>query len=191
VTAFASSVARSWVRLYTRGIPSDLRDARRAEIESDIWEHRQAEPAVSLLLRVILGVPADLVWRVEHRQGGLLRRALRRMGCIVRGLRHNGWLLWPMFMYLVWLTGGLGLGVPSGVGPYERLTMFAAAIVTGAGILLLRGRAPRLGATLVAAGCLPLSVVMVQHAPLLPIFALLAVRAALNRRDALRAAPPA
>ena len=30
-------LAHSWVTLYTRGLPAGRRDARRAEITSDLW----------------------------------------------------------------------------------------------------------------------------------------------------------
>jgi hypothetical protein len=67
-------LARAWVRLYTCGLPVDRRDARRAEITSDVWEHthdgaRNGSGAVaaSVLRRVIAGMPADLAWRVETR----------------------------------------------------------------------------------------------------------------------------
>lgn len=74
-------LAQSWVALYTRGLPSDLRDARRAEIASDLWEHRNhGSPnesggmASGIVGRVVAGVPADISWRVEEqrfaRKGG-------------------------------------------------------------------------------------------------------------------------
>jgi hypothetical protein len=34
----AASLVRSWTWLYTCGLPAAVRDARRAEIESDLWE---------------------------------------------------------------------------------------------------------------------------------------------------------
>ena len=34
----AAGVARWWTRCYTAGLPLDLREARRAEVESDLWE---------------------------------------------------------------------------------------------------------------------------------------------------------
>ena len=32
------SLVRNWARAYTFGLPSGIREERRAEIESDIWE---------------------------------------------------------------------------------------------------------------------------------------------------------
>ena len=34
-------VAEGWVACYTRGLPGEVRDARRAELRSDLFEHRQ------------------------------------------------------------------------------------------------------------------------------------------------------
>ena len=68
---FARRLARRWVLLYTAPLPRDERDARRAEIDSDLWEHLAdaqadqqslviAQPAV--LARMLFGVPSDLIW---------------------------------------------------------------------------------------------------------------------------------
>ena len=70
----AAALARGWVRLYTSGMPSDLRDVRRAEIEADLWDHQQAARdedaagariAAEILLRTLFGIPDDIGWRRE------------------------------------------------------------------------------------------------------------------------------
>jgi hypothetical protein len=68
-------LAQAWVALYTRGLPADRRDARRAEISSDLWEQcydgsRDGSGSVSasVLGRVLAGVPADISWRAEERR---------------------------------------------------------------------------------------------------------------------------
>jgi hypothetical protein len=59
----AVSVTRWWTRLYTAGLPSDLREARRAEIESDLWESvSDGAPARHILARLALGMTDDLTW---------------------------------------------------------------------------------------------------------------------------------
>ena len=70
---FAIAVVRAWTRLYTWRLPAAVREARRAEIESDLWEfqrdsdnHRHFNPAVHTLIRLLLGVPDDLHWRAAH-----------------------------------------------------------------------------------------------------------------------------
>jgi hypothetical protein len=73
-TAFASAAAHIvhlWTATYTLGIASHVRSARRAEIASDIWEQRAdagTSPlalAISLCSRMLRGIPADLLWRVN------------------------------------------------------------------------------------------------------------------------------
>jgi len=71
-----AGLVRRWVRLYTRGLPAELRDGRRDEIDADLWS--QLEEATLLgrplgstnteiVTRWLAGIPADLSWRIEHR----------------------------------------------------------------------------------------------------------------------------
>jgi len=61
-----------WVAFYTRGLPREVRDARRAELRSDLWEHLQHAAAnghsrlrrsVQVGGRVVRGMADDLWWR--------------------------------------------------------------------------------------------------------------------------------
>ena len=79
----AVAAVRWWTRLYTWRMEPALGEARRAEIESDLWEFRQdrahgsdVSPAAQVLVRLLRGVPADLAWRTEHTVAG--ERSLRR-----------------------------------------------------------------------------------------------------------------
>ena len=72
--ATALGLVRAWTRLYTARMAPEARDARRNEIESDLWEfhedarRRGASPAgiaLHMLLRLALGAPDDLLWRAE------------------------------------------------------------------------------------------------------------------------------
>jgi len=85
----ASALARAWVWLYTARLPEQLRNARRAEIEADLWEHQhdrllsRTAPGVAateILLRTWLGAFDDLGWRFEvlqaARSGSNNRRIL-------------------------------------------------------------------------------------------------------------------
>jgi uncharacterized protein (TIGR03435 family) len=70
---FAQACVRVWTWLYTYGLPYDERVRRCKEIESDLWEfeadRRATQPAVSaihLLLRLVLGIPDDIGWRVRQ-----------------------------------------------------------------------------------------------------------------------------
>ena len=69
----AIAVVRAWTRLYTWRMPAGIRETRRAEIESDLWEfchHPDPEndrsSALHVLARLLLGIQDDLSWRVEH-----------------------------------------------------------------------------------------------------------------------------
>lgn len=68
----AVGLTRTWTAAYTTGLPRDLKQGRRAEIESDLWEHWQdasaeGQPvgvaAGEVLGRCLRGIPADLFWR--------------------------------------------------------------------------------------------------------------------------------
>ena len=73
----ALSIARAWVWLYTWRMPPELSVTRRAEIDSDLWDHhtdaqeagvRPSITTLEMLLRTCLGVPDDLSWCIEVRQ---------------------------------------------------------------------------------------------------------------------------
>ena len=64
-------LVRAWTRVYTWRLPQPLRESRRAEIESDLWESRhdagrRQSPAVQVIVRLLLGIPDDLQWRMAH-----------------------------------------------------------------------------------------------------------------------------
>jgi hypothetical protein len=78
------ALIRSWTTLYTCGLPADLRESRRMEIDSDLWEHQhlaQVERApamhtvLEMLFRLVMGMPADFTWRLER---GSMARAKKR-----------------------------------------------------------------------------------------------------------------
>lgn len=71
----AADLVRRWTWLYTCGLDADVRDARRAEIESDLWDFRddvktsganEPSAAAHVLARLALGIADDLLWRREH-----------------------------------------------------------------------------------------------------------------------------
>jgi len=96
----ARALVRAWVRVYTSGMPLDLRDARRAEVDSDLWEHdhdarahgvSRAMTAIDILVRTLLGVPDDIGWRLDAWQE---RRAApdRRVGTMPISVKHVRWM---------------------------------------------------------------------------------------------------
>lgn len=61
-----------WTWLYTVNLPPMLRDRRRREVASDLWE-QEHDPEVRditwrwhMLWRLVCGMPDDLRWRFEH-----------------------------------------------------------------------------------------------------------------------------
>lgn len=64
-------LVRTWTRVYTWNLDSTIRDDRRAEIDSDIWEQVHAPDASSMVAfeilgRLLLGLSADVQWRFEQ-----------------------------------------------------------------------------------------------------------------------------
>ena len=71
----AAGWVRRWVALYTRGLPAEIQQERRDEIDSDLWSqlHDAAESAPTeeslageIVARLVFGIPADLSWRLEQ-----------------------------------------------------------------------------------------------------------------------------
>jgi len=71
----AARLVRTWVHLYTSGLPDQVRDDRRAEIESDLWSQlsekslsgsNDGRVGIEILVRLVAGIPADLSWRSEQ-----------------------------------------------------------------------------------------------------------------------------
>lgn len=61
----AIALTRLWTRAYTVGLPERVREARLAEIESDLWEslHDPEFPQPQILPRLAAGVMDDVRWR--------------------------------------------------------------------------------------------------------------------------------
>lgn len=86
----AVDLVRAWTRLYTWRLSPEAREMRRAEIDSDLWEFQQdaarsssVSPALHVLLRLLIGVPDDLFWRVE--QADVIRKPLLRTTIALTG----------------------------------------------------------------------------------------------------------
>jgi hypothetical protein len=65
--SFAVALVRAWTRIYTWGMDPRARDARVAEIESDLWEGVQSgDGAPAIIVRLLFGLVDDLVWRTTY-----------------------------------------------------------------------------------------------------------------------------
>jgi len=94
------AAVRAWTWLYTSGLPLGLRERRREEIESDLWESiadGRDRRILALLIasRLIAGIPDDLGWRAEHGPPNTARRwrlaltALAILGLWLAGQRNS------------------------------------------------------------------------------------------------------
>lgn len=165
----------AWVRVYTAGLAPPARNARRDEIASDTWEEVRAggdQTAASLAARCLLGMPADIAWRVEQanaatRAAGAVLFLLQRLETWARWVNGKGipavsWLLGALYA-----GGGLLLVALS---PLAREEPPAAVALLGglcllAGVLVLQGRRflprrPLLGLGMVALGAVPPALVL-------------------------------
>lgn len=67
----ARRAVRAWTRLYTWRLPPLLRDRRRAEVDSDLWESAHdptatnAGDCLATIWRLLVGMPDDLRWRAD------------------------------------------------------------------------------------------------------------------------------
>jgi len=168
VLDLAVGMTRSWVSLYTSGLPPECRDARRTEIDSDLWEQQrtadllnqpQGETSLQLLARLVLGIPSDVTWRLETGHSVSGERSIRMNEALyMRGLVAVGVAL-ALLVVIVgvgsifnafedgdnsgWVWGG-SLSALSGV-----------AVMVG---LLISRPNPLLGIGLVAAGAITIAV---------------------------------
>lgn len=167
--ALAVGFVRTWVSVYTLGLPPRLRDARRLEIDCDLWEQRQLaeynrEPtlgtAIEMLVRTLLGAFSDITWRVEA--GSSARR--NRSNNMNDSLTMRGLLALAFLVALA--PAGFAISVLAGGGDLsssERLIFgviwmtMTALMVTG---LAISSSRPRLGIGLVTLGAIGISVGM-------------------------------
>lgn len=119
----SAGLARSWVAVYTRGLPAPVRRERRDEITSDLWEQQRAAEekgagrasiAVYVLLRIVLGIPSDIAWRIET--GAIVSSGKER------GMRVQSWMSWQSY-------GGSGRGEKIFLACTGMLLIYQAAIV--------------------------------------------------------------
>lgn len=189
----------AWVRVYTAGLAAPVRDARRNEIASDTWEEIRAgndDAAASLAARCLLGIPADIAWRVEQanalsRASGAVLAILQRLEAGARWVNGKGIPAVSALLGALYTIGGLLL---ISLSPLAREEPPAAVAMLGglcllAGVLILQGRRflpgrPLLGVSMVALGAVPAALVLFQTV-VIPVATLLALADA--ARTAIRA----
>lgn len=191
---FAITLIRAWTGTYTRGLPAELRAQRREEVDCDLWEQQrladlELEPvtgtAVEVILRLVLGVPADVLWRLEAgasaRSGKVtqVNESLMMRGLLTIALAIAAFPLIIGILVFVGLNGDMSDSDRAWFGPIQ--IAIGSTIICG---LVMSLRRPVLGIGLVAAGVIAISALWYWAAMItVPIgFGLLAVAYARARR---------
>jgi hypothetical protein len=164
--SIAIGAVRTWVALYTFGLPSNLRDERRTEVDCDLWEqrlsaHLQGERALAtageVVLRLILGMISDIMWRV---QASLSARSDRSMK-VNESLTARGLFCVALVVAALPLVFGLSIMArypePAGV-LYGLGQALSAGILIGG--LAFSSTRPQLGLAMVALGVLGVTAFM-------------------------------
>lgn len=115
--AVVIALAEGWTRLYTCGLPPDLREDRRAEIASDLWEHQHdaevkqesaTRAALEILIRLVAGMPADCAWRLESGAGTRTKKRSMAMHTTSRTMQI---LTITACIIVIGLMGASGIGI--------------------------------------------------------------------------------
>ncbi len=166
VLALAAGAVRTWVSLYTFGLPGQVRADRRSEIDSDLWEHQRfaehagdsrVTAAAQIVTRTLLGILSDVSWRV---QAGLRARSNRRVSMPESRLARG---LFIAALVIASLPTAAGVSVIFG-GDFEstgqRVYFSSVSILAGllmASGLLLADRRPTLALALIGLGIIVLA----------------------------------
>ncbi|HEX6388149.1 MAG TPA: hypothetical protein VFZ89_01840, partial [Solirubrobacteraceae bacterium] len=146
----AAQIVARWVRLYTRRLPVPVAERRVAELDADLHDHivheraqgtSERRIAASVLSRMLRGLPADAVWRVEHARPKTTYRSALVLA-----------ILTPLMLF--WLIGAVGvIGTEGDRADMMYLGVFGVWIL-GALVARLRpaGMARALTATALAQG---------------------------------------
>lgn len=212
----AERFTRRWVAMYTRRLPEHLRDERRAEIDSDLWEHhaelderreRSWLASLEVAARTITGMPADLAWR--NQQLSFARGA--SSVAPIEGTTMQSTEIASKHGYPTWLVvvaagmaviaSAFGVGALLGAlfggqsGEDDGMSMWGLFLVLDAATitvgLLLARRAPIVSVTFVALGAVGFGILSFWMFFTLVAGAVVAIAALLCAPRLLRARPAA
>jgi hypothetical protein len=160
------------VALYTTGLPGEVKDSRRSEVDSDLWEQRHDaaaidEPAVTtageVLYRLVAGVAADISWRARANPQAPPEGNITMKDTLRNRIAFGGALLVIAVPILagartvvdVGLTGSLADGEDAATLGWGLLSVLAGSLMlTG---LLLSRSSPRTGLRLLVVGVIGLT----------------------------------
>lgn len=159
----ASELVMRWAYVYTRRLPDDVAARRRDELESDLWEQRSygrqvAAPipavALSMLRRMVAGMPADLSWR-QGQVAAARGTPLEREGTpVLAKIAHNWWLVLAALVAVFEVVFAVGIAQEGNPGSILGGTVIAAmGLLVFAGILRRR-RSRVAGDVMIAIGAL-------------------------------------
>ena len=165
--ALTVGMARSWVTLYTTRLPLEIREARRSEIDSDLWEQqwlasRRGDPAIGtaieVLARMLFGIISDITWRA---QAGASARADRRIQ-VNESWTTRGLLLFGLAVAALPIVVGAGVVLGGGDGSLGLGAVLFGIFSMAAGAAVLAGlltssRSPIAGMLLVGLGALAIA----------------------------------
>jgi hypothetical protein len=147
----AAELVARWVRFYTRDLPTQVAQRRIDEIAADVHDHIAHERAVgasdrrialSLLSRMIRGLPADASWHDRHTSGAKLgTRSIVRVALVTGVILliplvamqfSEGWDWRPGdFLFLGAVLAGFGLLVELAVKNPDNFRFRAATTAIG------------------------------------------------------------
>jgi hypothetical protein len=193
----AAALATRWAAAYTRRLPSEQAERRRSELASDLWEQRTlgrelGAPAVavalSILRRMVAGVPADLSWRLAQPATEPLRSPRRggtRMGRI---LARSWWLILGALVAAFEIFLGIDIARAGNPG-----SIVGGVLIGALGLLILAGIAWRrrsrvAGDVAICIGALPIMPFFWLYVPVAALAVIVA--ATLDIADARSTARP-
>jgi len=145
----------AWVRLYTHGAAPAAGSRRVREIASDIWEQEHDASAgrrpvavdLTILVRCLRGVPADLSWRFHHRPtgGSTLMQTIVRNALVLTSALLAAWFFF------------LGVAIrfdDSSPSAWWSLWLLASGVAVLAGIRWMQ-HSPWLGCAVLIVGAMP------------------------------------
>ena len=155
LTELACALTRRWVQFYTKGMPPELGECRRAEVAADLWQHQQegrasgrrsAAIALEILVRALLGAPDDLGWRRETVKAWRASTLETRRTMTISMGRLRGMGLAAVLGGVVWTGGSL---IPDAGRAFEVVYVIGSMLLCVVGVfgfyVQQRPRAGRLG----------------------------------------------
>lgn len=168
--SFGVRFTRSWVAFYTRRLSEPVRERRRAEMASDLWEQVNDAPSgrasAQVLDRCLRGIHADLWWRYRtlleqreaHRISSHTHTMSERLEASMNTIKSGWWrLVACLISSAIAVTAAVNLLLWTGDkgGPAGLLlvsTLGAATVFLG---LSVRGHSQSWGSMLIAIGLVP------------------------------------